>query len=213
LAGACFALAFGNRTELILTGPVYLYWWIFPDQENQRDRPSPRERLKSTRDREPLRERWQTPARFLAIPIALGLATAAYNFVRFGSIFDFGYALIPNLITEPWYHHGLFSFSAIPWNVYTMLFEGMRDIPEFPFLQPDPFGCSIFLASPFLFLPFSRGRETQADGLAGYRLAHSDPLVPRQSGRLAVLLSLRHDSAPVDVSPPRRQRAAPGLCH
>lgn len=157
LAGACFALAFGNRTELFLTCPIYLYWWIFSVEERNRDRPSPRERSKSTPDRKPLRERWQTPARFLAIPIALGLSTAAYNLVRFGSIFDFGYALIPNLITEPWYRHGLFSFSAIPWNVYTMLFEGMRDIPEFPFLQPDPFGCSIFLASPFLFLLFREG--------------------------------------------------------
>jgi hypothetical protein len=33
----------------------------------------------------------------------------------------------------------------------------MRYIPEFPFLQPDPFGCSIFLASPFLFLLFREG--------------------------------------------------------
>ncbi|HEX4665467.1 MAG TPA: hypothetical protein VH207_02615 [Chthoniobacterales bacterium] len=157
LAGACFALAFGNRTELILTCPIYLYWWIFPVSESNRDRPSPRGRPKPAPDRKPLRERWQTPAWFLAIPVVLGLSTAAYNFVRFGSIFDFGYALIPNLITEPWYRHGLFSFSAIPWNVYKMLFEGMRDIPEFPFLQPYPFGCSIFLASPFLFLLFREG--------------------------------------------------------
>ncbi|MBA3543852.1 MAG: hypothetical protein H0T83_05360 [Chthoniobacterales bacterium] len=149
LAGACFALAFGNRTELILTCPIYLYWWIFIVPGNDRDKP-------------PLRDRWQTPAIFLAIPLALGLATAAYNFARFVSILDFGYALIPNLAAEPWYQHGLFSFTAIPWNAYKMLFEGMRDVPDFPYLQPYPFGCSIFLASPFLFLLFREGGKYKA---------------------------------------------------
>ena len=38
-----------------------------------------------------------------------------------------------------------------------MLFEGMEDIPNFPFFRPYPFGCSIFLASPFLFLLFREG--------------------------------------------------------
>ncbi len=157
LAGACFALAFGNRTELLLTAPIYLYWWMFLVPEKNPGKASPRERRKNNHQPNPWRERWQMPALFLAFPIALGLATASYNFVRFGSIFDFGYALIPNLAAEHWYEHGLFSLSAIPWNVRSMLFEGMRDIPAFPFLQPSPFGCSIFLASPFLFLLFREG--------------------------------------------------------
>ena len=192
LAGACFALAFGNRTELILTCPIYLYWWIFPLQENNRERPRPRER--PTLSQKSLRERWQVPAKFLAIPIALGLATAAYNFARFGSIFDFGYALIPNLGTEPWYRHGLFSLSAIPWNVYKMLFEGMRDLPEFPFLQPDPFGCSIFLASPFLFLLFREGGKHKllawlAIGLLTFVLwCHGNPGGWQFSYRYAMIL-------------------------
>src|SRR5205085_9242722 len=37
-------------------------------------------------------------------------------------------------------------------NAYEMLFRGMIDPPQFPYLQPHAFGCSIFLASPFLFL-------------------------------------------------------------
>ena len=95
--------------------------------------------------------------RFLIAPAALALLTAAYNYARFQSIFDFGYTHIPNLSEEPWYRHGLFSLHAIPWNMYKLLFEGLEDIPNFPYLRPHSFGCSIFLISPFLFLLFREG--------------------------------------------------------
>ena len=149
LAGACFALAFGNRTELILTLPIYLYFWS----------PWPGARLpfKNDASKESPRDWWKPLGWFLAIPIALGLCTAAYNLARFDSILDFGYGRIPNLAQEPWYRGGLFSFHAIPWNAYKMLFEGMQDIATFPYLRPYPFGCSIFLSSPFLFLLFREG--------------------------------------------------------
>ena len=139
LAGLFFALAFGNRTELILTLPFFLYFWFFVNRGGFR-----------TFD-------WKTLARFLAIPTALALATAGYNAARFHSIFEFGYSRIPNLSQEPWYRAGVFSFSAIPWNMQKMLFEGMESIPIFPFLRPYPFGCSILLSSPFLFLLFREG--------------------------------------------------------
>jgi len=149
LAGACFALAFGNRTELILTLPIYLYFW---SPWNDVRLPLGKRASKGLP-----RDWWKPLAWFLAIPVALGLCTAAYNFARFDSIFDFGYARITNLAQEPWYQSGLFSFHAIPWNVYKMLFEGMQDIPNFPYIRPYPFGCSIFLSSPFLFLLFREG--------------------------------------------------------
>jgi hypothetical protein len=38
-----------------------------------------------------------------------------------------------------------------------MLFEGFGDTPEFPYFRFYPFGCSIFLASPFLCLLFREG--------------------------------------------------------
>jgi hypothetical protein len=123
---------------------------------------------------------------FLAIPVALGLCTAAYNFARFDSIFDFGYARITNLAQEPWYQSGLFSFHAIPWNVYKMLFEGLQDIPNFPYLRPYPFGCSIFLSSPFLFLLFREGGKPQNSGLERDWAFDPSPLVPRQPRWLAV---------------------------
>ena len=94
---------------------------------------------------------------FLIFPFILGVLTAIYNSARFGSPFDFGYARIPLLLQEPWYQHGLFSLHAIPWNAYKMLCEGFGDLPDFPFIHPYAFGCSIFLASPFLFLLFREG--------------------------------------------------------
>jgi hypothetical protein len=35
-----------------------------------------------------------------------------------------------------------------------LLFEGFNETTTFPFIRPSPWGCSIFLASPFLFLLF-----------------------------------------------------------
>jgi hypothetical protein len=149
IAGAWFALAVGNRTELGVTLPVFLYFWMFCDAVPQ---PQPQLSLKNR-----VIHNWRPIGWFLLLPVVLGLATAAYNFARFGSVFDFGYARIPNLMKEPWYSHGLFSIKAVPWNMQKMLFEGFGDTPEFPYFRFYPFGCSIFLASPFLFLLFREG--------------------------------------------------------
>jgi len=104
-----------------------------------------------------LRENWRALTDFMLAPVALGILTAAYNFARFGSFFDFGYTRIPNVLNEPGYQHGLFSLHAIRWNVQKMLFEGFGERPTFPYLRLYPFGCCIFLSSPFLFLLFREG--------------------------------------------------------
>jgi len=148
-AGAFFALAFGNRTELILTLPVYLYFLSAAPVSDNRPR--------IAKAKQWLRENWRPFTDFMLVPLTLGILTAAYNFARFGSFLDFGYARIPGVLREPWYQHGLFSLHAIPWNVHKMLFEGFGDRPTFPYLRLYPFGCSIFLSSPFLFLIFREG--------------------------------------------------------
>ena len=147
-AGAFFALAFGNRTELLITLPVYVYFlWR-----------QPKEKLITWRNlKRGVQENSRMLIRFLSLPVTLGLLTAAYNFARFHSIFDFGYLHIPEVAQEPWYKHGLFSIQAIPWNIYTMLFQGFESISYFPYILPNGFGCSIFLASPFLCLLFRQG--------------------------------------------------------
>jgi hypothetical protein len=148
VAGAFFALAFGNRTELLITLPVYLYFlWRQPNEKVITWRNLKRGVQKNSR----------MLFGFLSLPVTLGLLTAAYNFARFHSIFDFGYLHIPEVAQEPWYEHGLFSIQAIPWNIYTMLFQGFESISYFPYIIPNGFGCSIFLASPFLCLLFRQG--------------------------------------------------------
>jgi hypothetical protein len=148
VAGAFFALAFGNRTELLITLPLYLY--LFWRQAN--GRVFTWKNLKRG-----VQENGRMLVRFLSLPAALALLTAAYNFGRFHSIFDFGYIHIPGVTQEPWYEHGLFSIQAIPWNIYTMLFQGYESLAYFPYIRPNGFGCSIFLVSPFLFLLFRQG--------------------------------------------------------
>jgi hypothetical protein len=150
VAGAFFALAFGNRTELLITLPLYLY--LFWRQPNGK--------MTNWKNlRRGVQENRQMLIRFLSLPVTLGLLTAAYNFTRFHSIFDFGYIHIPEVAQEPWYEHGLFSINAIPWNIYTMLFQGYESLSYFPYLRPNGFGCSIFLASPFLCLLFRQGGQ------------------------------------------------------
>jgi hypothetical protein len=148
VAGAFFALAFGNRTELLITLPLYLYLFWRPPSE----RGITWKNLKRG-----VQENGRMLIRFLSLPAILALLTAAYNFARFHSIFDFGYIHIPEVAQEPWYEHGLFSIQAIPWNIYTMLFQGYESLAYFPYIRPNGFGCSIFLASPFLCLLFRPG--------------------------------------------------------
>ena len=153
VAGLFFALAFGNRTEIILLAPVFMYLVC-------------RDSIKSWRGAAAswprgIAARWPAlvPAlvKFSAFPLLLGAATLAYNYVRFGSPFDFGYARIPGVLNEPWYRDGLFSLSAVPRNARAMLFETWRVSDSRPYLVPKGFGGSIFLASPLLLLSFRRG--------------------------------------------------------
>ncbi|HZR06405.1 MAG TPA: hypothetical protein VFA61_11325 [Candidatus Udaeobacter sp.] len=155
VAGGFFALAFGNRTELVLVLPIYLYlWFTTPDSLATINLSNLIQRL---------REKVPVLISFLVLPVVLGILTAEYNFARFHSIFDFGYARIPRVLQEPWYQHGLFSLHAIPGNVYHMLFKGIGDTtPKFPYILPYGFGCSIFIASPFLFLLFREGGKYKA---------------------------------------------------
>jgi hypothetical protein len=187
IAGAFFTLAFGNRTELLITLPFYLYlFWRQPGIVGRALRlPSPDNRsgcpTMSASSGSPsdgwtgATAGWKTLkgdfhenipmlVRFLSLPTTLALLTAAYNFARFHSIFDFGYIHIPEVAQESWYKHGLFSIQAIPWNIYTMLFQGFESIGYFPYIQPNGFGCSIFLASPFLFLLFRQGGRYKGVG-------------------------------------------------
>lgn len=136
LAGAFFAFAFGNRTEVILVAPVLAYL-LLRDSIGQ-----------------PIKEWWPPLLKFSIVPFILGTLTLAYNFARFGSPFDFGLAKIPGVAQEPWYQQGIFSLSAIGWNIREMLIIPWNRIDQAPYFLPTGFGGSIFLNSPFLLLIF-----------------------------------------------------------
>ncbi len=162
LAGCFFALAFGNRTEILLTAPLFFYLLLRTEPGTVENLPKlrawPAQKPEASALKEPwaesLRQQWKNLAWFVAVPFVLGVLTLAYNYARFSSIMDFGYARIPGVLQEPWYAHGIFSFYAIPNNAEKMLWETWRRIDKFPYLLPSTWGGSIFLSSPLLFLLF-----------------------------------------------------------
>src|SRR6184192_2977745 len=95
VAGAFFTLAFGNRTELLITLPLYLYlFWRQPDGQQGAAVSSPPQTgnaIGLADLKRGFRGNSRMLIRFVSLPAILALATAVYNFARFHSIFDFGY--------------------------------------------------------------------------------------------------------------------------
>lgn len=153
LAGAFFALAFGNRTEIVLTAPVFLFLllWKKPDET---DEAKIETSIKADAEPEPSKSQILKskigPLSFCLVPFLLGVSTLIYNYVRFQSPFDFGHSHIPGVLDEPWYRHGIFSLYYIPYNIWEMLLIVWKSIPDYPYYTPTGFGGSILLASPFL---------------------------------------------------------------
>jgi hypothetical protein len=145
IAGLFFSVAFGNRTEIILVFPIFIYLLIrdFLPQKN-------------------FSEIIKNSIKFSAIPLALGILTLFYNYKRFGTPFDFGYARIPGVLDEPWYRDGIFSLSSIKGNFQHMLLYLWKVRPEFPYFVPSGFGESILVCSPFLALIFRPGYTDKA---------------------------------------------------
>ena len=161
LAGLFFALAFGNRTEIILTAPIFMFlltrpkfWRNESEKQNHFEEGEKNKTLISGRSL-PI----SSLAKFCLAPFVLGVATLIYNYVRFNSLTDFGYARIPGVLNEPWYRHGIFSVFYVPLNVKEMLFTLWKPLNKFPYLVPTGFGGSILLSSPFLFLTLRFGAK------------------------------------------------------
>jgi hypothetical protein len=110
-----------------------------------------REKIKISEPLSYLKE-WKPVALFCLVPFALGTATLFYNYLRFHSFGDFGYARIPGVLEEPWYRHGIFALAYIPYNFGEMLYTPWRRLGNFPYLVPTGFGGAIWWSSPFLLL-------------------------------------------------------------
>lgn len=170
LAGVFFAMAFGNRTENLLTAPVFFYVLTRNAQDKGKRRKgegagSENSLLAQIRD---TRSAIRNLASFCAVPFLLGVATLIYNYVRFHSFTDFGYARIPGVLAEPWYDHGIFSANYIPRQAWEMLLKLWNSRPNFPYIVPDGFSSSILLSSPFLLLALRVGARDGALKLASW---------------------------------------------
>jgi len=153
VAGCFFAIAFGNRTEVLLTAPIFIHF--ITDNPNSFDAHRlfnhPRTYINH------LVKNRKRIAAFCVIPFILGVATLSYNYARFGSFLDFGYSRIPGVLAEPWYNHGIFSIYYIPRQIWEMLFKPWEFRPSFYLPVPNGFSSSILISSPFLLLAFRRG--------------------------------------------------------
>lgn len=182
IAGAFFALAFGNRTEVLLTAPVFFYFLIrkseppaLADVQDVDLSQISAKRKKKEKAALPFSDSASsafvaTPsayaggsglylklALFCSVPFALGVATLIYNYVRFHSFTDFGYARIPGVLNEPWYNHGIFSYRYIPGQMWEMLLKPWETRSTFPYIIPNGFSSSILWSSPFLLFAFRFG--------------------------------------------------------
>jgi hypothetical protein len=175
IAGVFFALAFGNRTENLLTAPIFLWLLCRADSSVPPAlagdvEPQNKSTPKALESRPPAggtdlwlsRPRIRTVALFCIVPFIVGSATLAYNYVRFHSFTDFGYARIPGVLDEPWYNHGIFSYHYIPRQMWEMMWRAWETRQTFPYLVPNPFSSSIFWSSPFILFAFRFGSRDRA---------------------------------------------------
>lgn len=184
LAGIFFAMAFGNRTECLLTAPILLYLLnrnaITGETVEHRETgtQTKQQRKGRVKDDDPAKSTAVTSqgfklsatatALFCSVPFVLGVLTLVYNYVRFHSVTDFGYARIPGVLQEPWYNHGIFSPYYIPRQAYEMLIKSWNWKSTFPYFIPDGFSDSIILSSPFLLLIFRFGSKDGALKIASW---------------------------------------------
>ena len=84
----------------------------------------------------------------MAVPIGLYFA---YNLVRWGTITDQGYTLIPGVLEDPIYaKHGIFAIEYIPRHVHAILLRSWNFVDDPPFFQPNWWGLGLFFTTPLL---------------------------------------------------------------
>lgn len=83
-----------------------------------------------------------------------------YNFLRFGTIFDKAYYLIPGVLDEPWYQKGILNLSYIPRHLKVIFWELPKWQKTFPYLKPSWAGLAIWITTPaFIYALWAPIRE------------------------------------------------------
>lgn len=90
--------------------------------------------------------------RFFIPYILIVVLYLIYNQIRFGSILESGYSLIPGVLDEAWYEEGVLSLSYIPRNLEAMFLKMPSYIGKFPWFVPSTDAMALWLTTPALVL-------------------------------------------------------------
>lgn len=135
ITGALLGAACLSRVEVVLSFPFFLY--IYKDKN------------------------WLL--NYLKIVLgALPFLTFdfSYNLIRFGTIWNKGYMLIPGVTEEPWFQDGLVSLKYVPRHLKIMFLTIPKFIKEFPYIIPSWAGLAIWITTPaFLYSLFANIKE------------------------------------------------------
>jgi Dolichyl-phosphate-mannose-protein mannosyltransferase len=82
------------------------------------------------------------------------LLNMAYNWLRFGTVSNAAYTMIPGVLSQGWYDKGILHLSYIPRNLYAIFFQPPVLTSDFPFFVPSLFGLSVFFTTPAMLLVF-----------------------------------------------------------
>ena len=137
LIGFFLGATFLSRIHVILSLPFFLYV-IF---QNKKD--------------------------FLKKLFLLGLGMAPfflfnflYNFLRFGSIFDKGYFLVPGIYSEPWFSKGMLNIAYIPEHLRILFLMLPKFLSKPPYIEPSWYGLAIWITTPaFIYVVFANIKE------------------------------------------------------
>ena len=189
LIGLFVGAAVLSRLPLILSAPFFLAYVI---DRSLRETDGDRRSFGSLLVERP--KAWLTSPDVgrviaLGVPLAGGVAVFVvgyliYDYLRFGSPFETGYALIPGLLEEDQYQDGFFSIVNIPRKLYALFLTAPVQVGDFPWIQSRQLGgLSIFLTTP-LFLWAFAARRPDWFGLGSWAavglilvpiLLHADP--------------------------------------
>ena len=131
LSGMFLSFAFLSRLPTILAFPVLLYFLLSKSKT-----------------------RFKTLLWF-ALPIVSAIIIfALYDYLRFGSITQTGYSLIPGVLQEPWYKEGIFNLSYIPRQLSVLFLAFPKITGDFPYFLPSSVGMALWITTPALLLLF-----------------------------------------------------------
>jgi len=86
-----------------------------------------------------------------------------YNYIRFGTIFDQAYFILPKLLSEenrPWFIHGVVNPVYIPNNIRVLFWSFPKILKYFPYIQPSWAGLAIWITTPaFVYAFWAKSKE------------------------------------------------------